>query len=312
MSLSGIIFNIQRFSIHDGPGIRTTVFLKGCTLRCFWCHNPEGMHRQPEIQFYPDRCLGDAECARVCPEKAHAFTDDRHVFQRQVCSVCGECVESCYTSALELTGRSLTVDQVMAEVLEDRVFYQRSGGGVTLSGGDPLVQHRFSGELLKRCRQEGLHTALETAANCRWSDLEGLLPFTDLVMMDIKHMDEHRHRLATGVSNRRILENARKLAERGQALIFRTPIVPGVNDTAAEVLAIAGFVGEITQAGVSNGHYAAQTPVLELLPFHRLAAEKYTSLGLEYRLRHEQPPERAKMEELAQAAQAQGIPVRWR
>ena len=299
-SPTGLIFNIQRFSIHDGPGVRTTVFFKGCALRCFWCHNPEGIRSRPEVLFTPERCIGDAECVAVCPHSAHEFTDGVHAFHRLCCDACGDCVDSCYANALELSGRQRSVDDVLAEILADRAFYETSGGGVTLSGGDPLVQPAFTAALLQACKAEGIHTALETAAHCRWETLAGLLPLTDLVMMDIKHMDPGRHEAATGVSNERILANARRLAESGVSLIVRIPIVPGVNDTPAEIAAIAGFVRSL------------DGPALELLPFHRLAENKYRSLGLTYMASALTPPSKEQMEHLTVAAAACGVMVKHR
>jgi pyruvate formate lyase activating enzyme len=310
--MNGIVFNIQRFSLHDGPGIRTTVFLKGCSLRCFWCHNPEGIDAEPEVQFSAHRCLGDADCARVCPSGAHVFGEKGHVFRREACTLCGACVEVCVSHALEMIGRSMTVAEVMAEILADRAFYRNSGGGVTLSGGEPLVQDRFAFALLECCKAEGLHTAVETAANCRWERLAALLPLTDLVLLDLKHMDGERHRAATGASNRQILANARRLAERGQAMILRIPVVPGVNDGADNIVATARFVCELTRLGRENGYYAEVVPSLELLPFHRLSGQKYRDLGWEDQAAGIQPPGAARITTLTALAAGSGIPVRHR
>jgi pyruvate formate lyase activating enzyme len=300
--MNGIIFNIQRFSLHDGPGIRTTVFLKGCTLRCFWCHNPEGMYPGLEVQFFPDRCIGDMDCARVCPNDAHQFRNGVHVYNRQVCQACGECVEVCVAEALEQTGRELSADEVMTEILSDRAFYETSGGGVTLSGGDPLVQREFTRVLLERCQEQQIHTALETAANCPWEHLEELLPLIDLVMMDLKLMDDERHRQVTRVSNRRILENARRLGEIGKPIIFRIPVIPGVNDDLENIKTTAAFIHGLTEMGRKNGHYTKDAPTLELLPFHRLAEHKYHSLGQENPAAGLQPPSKERMEYLTEAA----------
>jgi pyruvate formate lyase activating enzyme len=298
---TGLISDIQRFSIHDGPGIRSTVFFKGCNLRCFWCHNPETLALAPELQLYLDRCIGCGACFRACPHGAHVLQDGQHLFHRDLCRGCGACAETCYAQALVLVGRWMTVEEVMAEVRRDRPFYETSGGGVTLSGGEPLLQPEFAQALLAACRAEGLPTAIETAAQLPWARLAAALPVTDLVMMDIKLMDPQRHRAATGVGNARILANARRLGGSGVPLIARTPIIPGVNDSEADVAAIAAFVAELP-----NLVY------YELLPFHPLAAGKYASLGMDYRARDLKAPSKERMEALAEAARRAGIPVRHR
>ena len=297
----GLISDMQRFSIHDGPGIRTTVFFKGCNLRCFWCHNPETLALRPELQLYLDRCIGCGACFAACRHGAHVLRDDQHVFLRELCRGCGACAETCYAQALVLVGTWMTVAEVMAEVLRDAPFYATSGGGVTLSGGEPLLQPAFAAALLAACRAEGLHTAIETAAQLPWERLAAVLPLTDLVMMDIKHLDPARHRAATGADNARILANARRLGAAGVPLIVRTPIVPGVNDTEEDVAAIAAFA-------------SALPPLLyyELLPFHPMAAGKYDSLGMDYRARDLTTPPKERMEALAEVARRAGIAVHHR
>lgn len=311
--MKGIIFDIQRFSVHDGPGIRTTVFLKGCPLRCFWCHNPEGIHPGLEIRFLPDRCIGCGECQAACPQGAHAFRDGVHLFHRELCQACGRCAEVCYAEALELVGRIMTVDEVIEEVLRDRVFYETSEGGVTLSGGEPLFQRDFARAILERCKAEGLHTAIETAAYARWEDLAALLPVTDLVIVDIKHMDPERHRLATGVSNEPILANARRLAQTEKPVLFRVPVIPTVNDTPEEIRAIAEFVHQLAGLRAGNGVSSPAGSIeLELLPFHRMAASKYRSLGMEYRAASLVAPDKEEMAELAAVVRSCGVPVYYR
>ena len=206
--------------------------------------------------FYPERCIGCGRCVAICPQNAHLLQGGIHVYLRDRCIECGKCAEVCYAGALQVAGKWMTVDEVMKEISLDRVFYEVSNGGVTLSGGDPVVQHEFSYELLRRCKSEGLHTAIETAANCRWEVLAKLLSVTDLVMMDIKHLDPAKHREVTGSSNELILKNAERLAEKGKPLIIRVPVIPGVNDTTDQIEAIARFVKSF-----SNLRY------LELLPF---------------------------------------------
>ncbi len=300
----GMVFNIQRFSIHDGPGIRTTVFLKGCTLRCFWCHNPEGIRPKQEIQFFPDRCIGCDACISACQHGANIKQDGELQYLRESCVVCGSCVDTCYAGARVLTGTEMTAEKVVEEALRDRAFYETSSGGVTLSGGEPLLQREFAIEVLTQLKAAGIHTAVETASNLPWETIESALPVTDLVMMDLKHMDSAKHRWATGVPNERILANARRLAQTGKPILFRVPVVPTVNDTPEEIAAIAGFVIEL------NALRAAPEPFgLELLAFHRLAGDKYRSLGQEYSARDLQPPPKERMAELVKAGQATGVAV---
>lgn len=295
----GIVTNIQRFSIHDGPGIRTTVFLKGCNLRCFWCHNPETLKPKAELQIFPDRCIGCGVCFDRCPQGAHVAANGSRLFRRELCVACGTCVETCYAQSLVLVGESKTVEEVVEEVLRDRPFYERSDGGVTLSGGEPLLQLAFSRAILARCKEENLHTAIETAANFPWERVEAILPVTDLVMMDIKLMDADKHRAATGVSNERILDSARRLGQSGKPLIVRTPVVPGVNDQEDEIAAIAAFV-----ATLPNLLY------YELLPFHPMARGKYESLDMDYGAQSLKSPSKERMEVLADVARRVDIEVK--
>ena len=299
LEISGVVTNVQRFSIHDGPGIRTTIFLKGCNLRCFWCHNPETWRSQPEIELYPDRCLGCGECLKICPNEVHQLVNGKHILQRERCVGCGLCAENCFAQALVLVGEKKTVQEVMDEILQDRPFYENSKGGVTLSGGEPLLQLEFSRAILQRCQEEGIHTAIETAANVSWDRLAAILPFVDLVMMDIKIMDSAKHQEYTGVPNERILANAQRLSEQPQPLIIRTPIIPGVNDSPAEVKAIAHFISSFP-----NLLY------YELLPFHPMAKSKYQSLDLNYKAQNLRPPSKEKMDTLTQAALDCGVPAR--
>ncbi len=312
MTESGIVFNIQRFSVHDGPGIRTTVFLKGCTLHCFWCHNPEGIRLKPEIQFYPDRCIGCGACLEACEHGAQVLKDGVHVYVRENCVMCGECVDNCFSGALELTGTAVTVDEVMEEVLADRAFYANSGGGVTLSGGEPLLQADFSRVILQRSKAEGLHTAIETCGNYGWSHLESVLPWVDLVMMDLKHMDSAAHREATGVSNERILKIARGLMCTSKPVRFRTPVIPTVNDTPEAIGEIAAFVRRLSDLRIAtNTETGADVPlpVLGLLRFHRLAADKYRRLGLVYKARDQEAPSPETMDSLRDVARSYGIEI---
>jgi len=314
MTKQGVVFNIQRFSIHDGPGIRTTVFLKGCSMGCFWCHNPEGRRASPELQYDPNRCIVCAECVKVCPNNAHEISDGKHIFYRERCETAAECVDVCWSNALELVGETMTVEQIIQEVLRDRPFYESSNGGVTLSGGEPALKQEFSYEILKQCKAEALHTAIETCGNYQWENLAVLLPVTDLVMMDLKLFDVEKHRDVTGVSNERIFNNARRLAATDKPLIFRTPIVPTVNDGREEfnkILSLIRNLIDIRQAD-TNGESTALNIQYELLPFHKLAADKYRRLDMEYRVSDIEPPSKDKMLELADLAKDQGIAVKIR
>jgi pyruvate formate lyase activating enzyme len=303
-AVEGVVFDIQRFSIHDGPGIRTAVFLKGCSLRCFWCHNPESIHPKPEIQFYADRCLRCGTCLRECPQGACVEIDGAIVHQRERCTACGSCQDFCFAEALALVGRTMSVEQIMAEVLRDQQFYRNSGGGITLTGGEPVLQTAFSRAILQRCQSAGIHTAIETAGNYPWPMLEALLPFLDLVMMDLKHWNADKHQQVTGVSNTRILDNAQRLAATNLPLWFRTPVVPTVNDTEADIQAIASFVNQLTQQRQALFGVAARPIRYELLKFHRMAGDKYRSLDRTYAAQHLEPLSAERMAALDTAAQA--------
>jgi len=308
----GMVFHIQRFSLHDGPGIRTTVFLKGCVMECFWCHNPEGRHAYPEVRYFPERCIACGSCVSACPNSAHRLDGGVHTFLRERCEGTGACADACFSGALQLDGRVMTVDDVMNEVTADRPFYESSGGGVTLSGGEPTLNSTFALAILKECRARGIHTAIETCGECPWNFLERLLPVTDLVMMDIKAMSAERHREATGKENGRILANARLLALSGVPLVFRTPVVRGVNDSREEIGNIASFIAELVAMRKSALHGGAGSKEIrfELLRFHRLAGDKYRSLGREYRASSLDPLPGEEMLRLLETARLAGIDSR--
>jgi len=268
--ITGRIFDVQRFSIHDGPGIRTTVFLKGCPLRCIWCHNPEGMSPGSLLSFLPDRCIGCGYCMRACRNGAHRMDPQKgHVIDRDRCVVCGLCAEECYSGALELVGRDATVQEVLDEVLRDRAFYETSGGGMTLSGGEPLMQIDFSAVLLAAARDEGLHCAVETCGHVDFARFERVLSCVDLFLYDVKETDEQRHVDYTGVSNERILRNLKDLHDRGAAILIRLPIIPGLNDREEHFRAIADLAR--TMPNLEG---------VEIMPYHRLGVGKRERFGL--------------------------------
>lgn len=265
---SGLVFDIQRFSLFNGPGIRTTVFFKGCPLRCPWCHNPEGVHSGPELLFHPDRCVGCGACLAVCPTAAHRRgADGAHQLDRQACTVCGACVRACPAAALERCGERMSVGDVMAVVMKDRAYYADSDGGLTLSGGEPLQQPAFAAALLTAAKAEGLHTAVETSGCAPWARFAAIRPVTDLFLYDVKETDPERHAACTGVPLAPILENLRRLAEAGCRIVLRLPLAPGFNDRPDHFRAVAALARE---RGIVEA---------DLLPYHRLGESKPAALG---------------------------------
>ena len=274
-AVTGTIFNIQRFCTHDGPGIRTTVFVKGCPLRCQWCHNPEGLERDREMAYDPARCIGCRACLQACEHGAHEFLPEgEHLRHAEHCERCGACVETCYAGALEAIGEAKTAQEVVDVVLRDKPFYDNSDGGVTLSGGEPLYQPEFSVAILELCRQGEVATAVETSSLAPWSILERFLPLVDYWMCDVKHMDAPRHRELTGVDNRQILANVRQLCATGAPVMIRLPLIPGLNDDEAGLRALGAFVAELSP---SEG--------LEIMPYHRIGQGKYERIEKEYGLK---------------------------
>jgi pyruvate formate lyase activating enzyme len=264
-----LIFDLKKYSINDGPGIRTTVFFKGCPLRCSWCHNPEGQSFAPEVMIRALRCLaGCSECVAACPEDAITKTAGVPVLDRRKCNACGKCTEACPTEAVEMVGRRLNSAQLLREIERDRIFQEQSGGGVTFSGGEPLSQPDFLSEILGYCQKKEIHTAVDTCGFAAAEVLERISPKTDLFLYDLKVIDEKRHRAFTGESNRLILENLRRLAAMGKKIIIRLPVVPGVNDDEENIRDMARFLGSL--GAVSE---------ISLLPYHKLGRDKYRGLA---------------------------------
>lgn len=295
----GLIFDIKKFAVHDGPGIRTTVFFKGCPLNCWWCHNPEAIHPKAELVRFDMKCIGCGECFAVCPEHAHEMLEDgTRTYHRDRCRLCGSCAEICYAEALVMEGRSVTVEEVMAEVRKDMAFYENSGGGVTLSGGEPLFQPEFVLPLLKQCKEEGFHTVLDTSGQVSWKVFSEVLPYLDLVLYDMKQIDDAAHRIHTGVSNRLSLRNLERLGGSGVPIEIRMPVVPGINDDRKSIEQTGRFLSGIDGIGR-----------VQLLPFHKLGESKYARLGREYRLKDLATPDEAHMEMIAGWIRSFGLEV---
>lgn len=296
----GVVFNVQHYSIHDGPGIRTTVFLKGCPLRCLWCQNPESQSARPELFFNVEKCQGCGTCVAACPEQAITLHDGRSWTDRARCTGAGKCAEVCPNEARNLMGRYATVEEVFKDVNSDAIFYRRSGGGVTLSGGDPVAQPRFATALLRMCKEAGLHTTIDTCGHARWDVLQPVLQYTDLVLLDFKHMDADEHRKLTGVSNEQILENARRIHhEMHIPLLARIPVIPGCNDSDENMAAAADFVANELDRSIR----------VHVLPYHRLGETKYERLEKNGRGFTTEPPSEARMAEVQQIFTARGLTV---
>ena len=271
--MKGMVFDIQKFSIHDGPGIRTTVFLKGCPLKCLWCHNPESQQSGQEISFMPEKCIGCGWCFKNCPQKAHVMEDGKHVLRRELCIRCGKCTEKCYAGANTQIGKEMTVDEVIAEVLKDKPFYETSNGGMTISGGEPMAQFKFTQALLKEAKKHKLHTCLETSGFAASEKLLRIREDVDIFLFDYKESDSAKHLEFTGVPLADIVSNLLELDRLGSKIILRCPVIPGCNDTPLHFEGIANFASRLSNVIEVN-----------ILPYHPLGKSKSARIGKIYPL----------------------------
>ena len=293
----GMISDIQKFSLHDGPGIRTTIFLKGCNMRCVWCHNPETFLKVQDLLFYETKCIGCGSCYKVCKTGALS-EDDRHrrVYKKELCSKCGACALECAPQALMLVGKKMTVEQVMKEILSDREYYKNSQGGITVSGGEPLIQWEFVAELMKQCKASNIDTAIESNMSVSWEHLEAVLPYLDRIFGDIKLIDEAKHRQFTGLSNEKTLHNIARLDKKGIPVTVRTPIVPGITDGIDNIRGIAKWL-----------HENAPNAIYELLNYNPLAEAKSQQLAQIFPLGKLKRKTALEMEQLRQEAEVMGV-----
>ncbi len=290
------IMDIKHFAVHDGDGIRTTVFFKGCPLRCVWCHNPEGLSLAPSLSYIEKKCIMCGECVSVCENNVHTFDNSIHIIQRDKCVACGKCENACLGDALRIYGNEMTVEQVLSEVLKDKEFYLESGGGVTLSGGECLLQWEFCRDLLNRLKENGISTAVDTCGAVPWKNIEAVIPFTDIFLYDVKAYGEEVHKNATGCTNKQILDNLKHLDRLGCKTEIRIPFVPEYN--MCEMEKIAQFLS--TLSNITK---------VKILPYHNLAGSKYHAIGIENHILPEKLPTAEQIEKAKQIIKEKGITV---
>ncbi len=294
MKLSVPIAEVKRMAVHDGPGVRTTVFVKGCPLHCLWCHNPECISARPEIMFRAARCTGCRRCEAVCPNRAHRIAEEgHHIFRRELCTACGACAGGCFSGALTLCGKPMTPETLLGELLEDVDFYRVSGGGVTISGGEPLLYPAFCLALFRLFGREKIHRALDTSAAVPWEAFERVLPECDLLLIDFKHPDPERHRALTGMDNRQIRENLRRLQAFDVPIEIRIPLVPGYNDSPRELEAAAEFLDSLPRV-----------TRVRVLAYHSFARSKYAAVGRRDTMPQVESPSRERVEAVEQIFRA--------
>ncbi len=294
--MEGIITNIQKFSTGDGPGIRTTVFVKGCPLRCLWCQNPETWRKKPQIAWYKTKCVGCGNCVENCPNGAISEEGDTLVPEKELCKACGRCVEECPKGARELIGKRISPEKVLEEIMKDEVFYEESGGGVTISGGEALVQPDFTEELLRLCKNENIHTALDTSGYAEHEILENILPHVDLVLYDLKHSDSEKHEELTGVPLNKIQKNLKIINNHDIPIWIRTPIIPNLTDDVENVRKIAELISELENV-----------ERYDLLPYNPLVKSDYENIDKNYPLKDIDEPKSEKMDKLKEIAKSVGL-----
>ena len=304
MGISAIVTNIQKFSVHDGPGIRSIIFTKGCPLNCMWCANPENIHFKPELMFYPEKCIGCGRCVKTCSQSAitvNTFADGNVItFDRTKCINCGACTKVCYSQSRVMKGEMLPYENVLEKVNKDIPFYRNSGGGITFSGGEPLMHLNFVAGIARDCREKGLNTAVETCGFVPWENIERVIPWIDLFLFDIKFINSRKHAEYCGQGNELILENFKRLCEDGRSrIVVRMPIIPGINDLG----------GDITLAGAFLRKYKEKISCVNILPYHNYGASKYDALGIPYGLSHLESPTDEWMKKIKDALEGYDLQI---